>query len=256
MRAVAVTFAVFVLLALAWALHAPLASRAAMRRLSDPANDPRESARALLRAGVGSTRALQNGLAAQDPLPRLYCARLLALRGDRDGDRCLLDVLRRRGGESETLSAMAEVFLNSVWDQRGAPAPALRERVLRGSLVVLAREKAMATDELLSRHPAWSAGFVARARMARHLNEDREARMYALKALLIEPDNFEAMKVLARACLALGEPDNALRTLEQALRVNPRLKAELRDDIRDAIKAIDLDRARRRREKRKESPVA
>ena len=64
------------------------------------------------------------------------------------------------------------------------------------------------------------------------------------------------MVALAETFMALDAPEQAWVCLEQAVRVNPRLKKVLHDPIQDVLKAIEQEDARRRRERRRERPVA
>jgi hypothetical protein len=222
-----------------------------VRRLGDPTADPLAAEQELRRAGPAAVRALERGLDPACPLRRARCARILGLNGDRDGDRCLLQMLRERGGaEDDFAGAMAETFLLSVWAQRDAPPPLERHKALSnpGSTALL--------TGLLEKYPGWSAGHVLRAEASLRSGDFAEARFYALQALVVEPENFTAMVVLARAWLALEAPSHATICLERAVGVNPRLKRSLEAEIRDALRGVDLERARRRRELRRQEPAA
>jgi hypothetical protein len=250
MRAVACTILFFVLMALVWALHPPLAAHAAVRALRNPRADVHALESALRRAGQAARPALRRGLVSDDLRQRAHCARLLALSGDRDGDACLLRILRQHGTDAlDTAAAMAETFISSVWMERDAPPSTVRTQALAGN-------KAAALSTLLQRYPAWSAGYVARARMSQRNGEAAEARRYALLAVAVEPENFEAMVLLAQACLMLDLPSQAMLCLEHAVGLNPRLRPALQREIREALKGLDLERARKRREKQQHEPLA
>lgn len=250
MRPPLLTSLFFFLAALAWALLPPWAAQAAARRLADPRADVPALEQQLLRAGHSALPALHRGLSAENLVQRARCARLLALTGDRNGDRCLLQLLARPGAPADGLpAAMAETFLLSVWMQRDAPPPAARQRAL-------AANSPGALTSLLERSPGWTAGWVARARVSLSDGDAAEARRGALQALALEPDNFLAMVVLAQACLLLNAPEQAMVSLEHAVRLNPRLKHSLGTEVREALKALDLERARKRREHRRQEPLA
>jgi len=250
MRAVAATVLFFLLTALIWALHPPLAAFAAVRALRNPRADVHALEGELRRAGQAAKPALRRGLAADDWRQRAHCARLLALSGDRDGDACLLQILRQQGsGAPDPAAAMAEALISSVWMERGAPPPLVRAQVLGGN-------NSEALTAVLQDYPAWSGGYVARARMSQRNGDAAEARHYAMLALAAQEENFEAMVVLAQACLTLDLPGQAMLCLEHAVGLNPRLKPVLGVEIRKALNGLDQERARRRKEKQQREPLA
>ncbi|MCY3017403.1 MAG: hypothetical protein NTW87_00010 [Planctomycetota bacterium] len=254
MRAILTVTALFLIAALVWALHAPLASYGAASRIATPDADAQALSRELRRAGSGATLALRWGVAQDAPRRRAYCARLLALAGDRNGDRVLLLLLREHGGaELDTVGALAETFLLSVWAQRGGPPDAVRERALRSDADPAVGMAGLSS--LLEKYPAWSAGYAQRARLSLRRGDALDARRCALLALAVEPANFEAMVALGQANLMLDSPTQALTCLDQAVRVNPRLKHSLQKEVHDILKALDRERARRRLERRKEMPA-
>lgn len=249
MRALVWTIAFFVLVALLWALQPPLAARMAVSALRNPRADVPALEQELRRAGNAATRALRSALDSDNPRQRALCARLLALRGSREGDLCLLRMLRQPGNDRPDLTgAMAETFILSVWMERNGPPPAVRARVLGSG-------GAAAFAGVLERYPGWSAGYVARARLSLNSGEATEARHYALQALAAEPENFEALVVLARACLKLDIPSQAMLCLERAVSLNPRLKPALAGEIHQALKGLDLERARKLKEQRRREPL-
>jgi tetratricopeptide (TPR) repeat protein len=252
MRAVTLTLCFFMCASLYWALEPSLAAFAAMRRLGDATLDAPALERDLRRAGAAAWRPLQRGLAADNARRQAYCARLLALSGDRSGDRCLLRMLRQHGSAADDVcGSMAEAFILSVWAERDAPPRAVRQAALQNTWGA-----AGALTQLLEKYPGWVAGHVLRARLSRQDGDATLARRYALEALSLEPDNFEAMVVLAQACLMQNAHEQAMSCLERAVQVNPRLKRSLDTEIREALKGLDLERARRRREQRRQEPVA
>jgi tetratricopeptide (TPR) repeat protein len=257
MRAIVLSLSFLILAAGLWAVQASLQSYVNVKRLASPAADTAACEDALRDAGAAAVPALRAGLAGKNPVVRLRCARVLAQSGDRDGDGCLLAALSTYGKDAQDpVGGLAEALLLSVWDTRGAPPAAWRARVAR-----LAeengrdREQQALLNECLSRYQNWSAGFVRRAqvyqRHGRHLDACREA----LNALKVDPDSFEAMVLLAEAYRVLDAPEQAFICMQQAVRVNPRLRAAHADDIRDILKAVERDRLRRRQLKRREQPV-
>jgi tetratricopeptide (TPR) repeat protein len=255
MRATYIIAVFFLIAAFLWAVEIPLSSLAEIHHFSEPGANISAGELSLLRAGSGSTLALQRGLNADSLETRLRCARLLALRGDRSGDRLLIDTLRNHAAPDDTLGAMAETFLVGVWDQRDGPRAGMRDKLLRMRAKPTDAELITVLNDLLEKYPAWANGYVQRARIFQRNGEGAEAKRQSLMALAVEPEEFEAMVVLGQAYLLLEAPEQAAVCLQQALRQNPRLKNSLRDDIRETLKAIDTERARRRHERRKEEPV-
>ena len=241
-RAVACSVVFFILVALCWALQPPWAAYAAVQALGHPRADARALEEELRRAGNAARPALRHGLDSDNLRRRAVCARLLALSGDGAGDLCLLRMLRGAG------AAMAETYILSVWMERDAPPAAVRARALASS-------SPGPLTSLLERYRAWSAGQVALARLSQRSGEAAEARHYALLALAVEPENFEALVVLAQACLRLDLPGQAALCLEHAVGLNPRLRPALTNEIREALKGLDLERARKRSEQRRRQPL-
>lgn len=249
-------FALFLMfVALLWCAEIPLASLANVRQLENRNGDYSASEQALLRAGSGASLALQRGLNSDSLETRLRCARLMALRGDRAGDRALLEALRNHSTMNDQLGAMAEAMLLAVWNERRGPESAERDRLVRPRSKGSDAEIVKTLDQLLEKYPDWTAGYVQRGRIYQRNGEGLEAYRQAREALERDGEDFEAMVLLAQACLLLGRPEQAGVCLQQALTVNPRLKHAIREDIKDTLKAIDTERARRRQERRKDEPV-
>lgn len=255
MRATYLLALFFLLSAFLWSVEIPLAAIAAVREFSNRGADHGAAELTLLRAGSGATLALRRGVNSDSIETRLHCARLMALRGERSGDQVLLETLRAHAAQDDPLGAMAETFLLDVWDQREGPRPALRDRWVRPRGKPDDAESINALNDLLEKYPAWASGYVQRARLYQRNGDGLETKRQALMALAVEADDFEAMVVLGQAYLLLSAPEQAGVCLQEALRLNPRLKHALREDIRETLKAIDVDRARRRRERRKDEPV-
>jgi len=188
---------------------------------------------------------------------RVRCARLLAVGGDRRGDEALLKILRQHGSEAEgTLAAQAETYLLNAWTQRNGPPEALRRNFQRDDSFKTDADRLLALNEALTRFPDWASGYIQRAIVYQRTGSIVEARLDVLRSLEIEPAQFEAMLVLGSCHLLLNASDQAYTCYEQAVRLNPRLRVQFKNEIRDVLKAIEIDRSRRRREKRREMPVA
>jgi len=254
MRASWLTLLAFLLLASVWALQLPFSSWLTVKNLAVD-SESRDTFK-LVRAGTSATLALQHGLNSGSVEIRLPCARALALRGDKNGDRALFAIVRHHGAAADGFGAKAEAYLIDVWNQREGPPAVHREKLARVKGQNADRDALPVLNELLERYPGWSNGYVLRARLHLRNGEGLEARRQTLIALAIEEENFEAMVVLSQAYLLINSPEQSYLCLQQAVRLNPRLRHSLQEDIKEALKSIDLERARRRRDKRREVPVA
>jgi tetratricopeptide (TPR) repeat protein len=243
-----------VLLALFWAVREPLVSRDAVYSLADPAQDAWQAEDTLRRAGSGALDALRQGLDSPAPMVRLRCARLLALQGFKEGDRCLLAVLRQHGRDpNDAVGAVAELFLLSVWSQREAPGEAVRLRLAALRDTVMPDIKRIAAwSEALEKNPAWADGYVQRALLNQKFGRIVEARDDALRALTFEPDQFEAVILLAQYYMLAGSADQACSCYERAVKINPRLKRQKMEEIKKALSARKKELEERRRERRRD----
>jgi len=252
MRSVYLLSICFLLAALLWAVQLPVSSYGLVQTLAVPGADFSSAEDELLHAGQTAVPALKNGLTSPITSVRLRCARVLALNSDSSGEDALLDDLRSPSLET---AATAEVYLLSVWERRDSPAPAVRARIAwLESGRKDAEEKTLLT-ECLSRNPGWVGGYIHRAHAYLRDGEVMEARHDALVALALDANQFEAMQVLAQVFLLLNSPQDAYACLEQAVRINPRLRTNLREDIRDVFKALDAEKDRLRRERKRERPA-
>jgi tetratricopeptide (TPR) repeat protein len=257
MRAVLATLLGFAITGMIWAFYTPVSAYALVHAFSNPDTDVEACERALLRAGNGAILALRGGTRSSSPQVRLRCARLLALQGDRSGDRCMLEMLKAYGKDpKDPIGAMAEAFLLAAWEQREGPDADARRKLQAEGEFASDAEKLNALGENIQKNPKWAGGLVLRARLYQRNNSGLEARYDALEALKIEPDNFEAMVVLGGSYLMLNAADRAYLCFEQAVRINPRIRHFLKEDIQEVLKAIEIERARERREKRRETPIA
>ena len=256
MRSVLVVCAGFVLAALIWAVYTPLSRHALVHSLADPRFDPNETAAQLISAGRSAHAALLSGLDSSSPQVRLHCARILSLGGDRRGDAALMTLLRQHGREESTLAAQAETYLLNAWVQRDGPPAPVRHKLLRDDAFKTDADRLLALNDTLVRYPGWASGYIQRAIVYQRTGSIVEARLDLLRALDLEPLQFEAMLVLGSCSLLLNASDQAYASYEQAVRLNPRLRVQYRNEIREVLKAIEIERARRRREKRREMPVA
>lgn len=249
-------FAVF---ATVWAVHDPIESSFEVGQLGEPGADYASVESALLRRGRGSIWALRRGVQSPDPIKRLRCARLLALMGDEGYDETILKALRERRTEAEAV--LAEMMMLTIWDRRhGPPADdaleALREPALEnGSRKISWKRSRTQLDLLISQYPAWSSGYVARARLRLANREVRAAIEDAVTALYWEPKNFEAIQLLAQSYLMLDYPEQAQDLYEQALVINPGIMPLIREQYQQAREEAAAERERRLIERRKELPA-
>ncbi|HYF49878.1 MAG TPA: hypothetical protein VEJ63_10755 [Planctomycetota bacterium] len=255
MRSVLILSLGFTLAALVWAFFMPLSAHALVRSLADPDNDRSEIEAALLACGRNADGALLEGLESSHSQVRLRCARVLALKGDRRGDAALLKLLSAPGND-ETAVAQAEAYLTAAWSEREGPPAVLRGKLLREETFKTDADRLLALNEALGRFPGWTAGYVQRAIVYQRTGSVLEARLDALHALELEPSHYEAMIVLGNCNLLLSAPDQAYSCYDQAVRLNPRLRLQFKSEIRDLLRTIEIERARRRREKRREMPLA
>jgi len=254
MRPVALLCALFVLIALIWTIQVPFSAYALVQSFSD-ANCDCAAVEEALRHASAAVPALKYGLNSRSANVRLRCARMLALRDDPSGEEHLLEALQADDARAEDAAAIAEVYLLSVWDQRDGPSGIERARMARaessgddpGQLKVL--------KDLLAKYPHWIGGYVRRARLYQRNGEALEARRDALLALLKQPSQFEAMVLLAQIDLSINASQDAYLCMEQAVHVNPRLRNDQRDGIREIIRALNAERERQRRERRRDAPV-
>jgi hypothetical protein len=260
MRSVILLILCFFIIALLWTVQLPISSYGLVQTLGQDQTqvgaDISAVERELVVAGDAAVPALKAGLKSPLSNVRLRCARLLAMRNESAGEELLLDALHSNAANSgEEAAATAEVFLLSVWDQRDGPAPAIRARLARLEATRKDADQIALLSECLSRNSAWIGGYIHRARAYFRSGEVMEARRDALIALALDANQFESMQILSQVFLMLNSPQDAYLCLEQAVRINPRLKTDLRDDIRDVLKAIDAEKDRRRREHRRETPA-
>lgn len=258
MRSIVLLVCCFLFFALLWTVQLPVSSYGLVQALGQDngTTDIAGVERELADAGEAAVPALKAGLKSPLANVRLRCARLLAMRSDTAGEDLLLEALHAApessAGES---AATAEVFLLAVWEQRDGPPPAIRARLTRLEASRKDADQIALLTEWLSRNPGWIGGYIHRARAYFRTGEVMDARRDALIALALDANQFESIQILSQVFLMLNSPQDAYLCLEQAVRIDPRLKTELRDDIRDVLKAIDAEKDRRRREHRRETPA-
>ena len=241
--------------ALIWSLYDPACSVLEVARLSSGDGDSAGVEEQLMRRGKGAILALRYGVSSPDESIRLRSASLLARLGEDECDRVLLEALRQ--GERDSVGALAEQLLLTVWDRRKGP------ETNEGAVNLRKKLHAQRADEdpqkelalMLALYPAWASGYAARAR--RHLQEGELhlSTQDALTALLLEPDHFEAMVVLGRCFFKLGFTERALDCFERALLVNPRLRIELDAEMKAVRAGASMERERRLLERRMELQV-
>ena len=185
----------------------------------------------------------------------MRCARLLALLGDDEYDRKLLEVLRQ--GDQDPHAALAESLILSVWDRRNGPQSETAAGALRAGRGK--REEwdraPQALDLLLTQYPAWASGYVERARRKLKNREVRGALDDAKAALHLEPEHFEAYALLGECYQLMDFAEAALQCFDQALAINPRLRPVLSEKFERAKKDAAAERERHLLERQRELPV-
>lgn len=257
MRAALILFSFFVLLAMAWAVWPLQSSRRAVASLEAGAGDPVEHIQLLRGHGLAAGGALRAGLKSSEPRVRLLCARELAFLGDADGDTALLMLMQDRSTlEAQTLASAAETHVINAWMERSAPPPDARRKALRYESDGTVPARIASITNALEEYPTWASGYVFRARLLLASERAAEARRDTLLALYLQPDQFEAMVLLARAWSLLERNDLAATCIERAMKVNPRLKEALEPELESLQRTILRERARERRERQRNQPVA
>jgi len=239
MRSVALLATSFVLIALIWTIQVPFSAYSLIQSFSDPNCDccaVEES----LRNAAAATPALLDGLNSRSANVRLRCARLLALRDDPAGVEHLLEALRAEDARAEDAAAVAEVYLLSIWDRREGPSDAERARLALAERGGDDAAHLKVLKELVAKYPRWIGGYVRRAQLYQRNGEALDARRDALLALVKEPRHFEAMIILAQVDLSINASQDAYLCMEQAVRINPRLRHDQRDQIREILRALNV----------------
>ncbi|MCZ7647820.1 MAG: hypothetical protein M5U26_21610 [Planctomycetota bacterium] len=245
----------FLVVGLVWAFYDPLISLNDVARLDGRNEDPVRVEALLMQRGRGATWALRQGLTSGNAEVRLRSAGLLALMGEEGAQPPLLEALAR--GDEGGLAVLAERLLLATWDARNGPEDPQLVRDLRrmANPNLLDGDTRRELDLLLTLHPYWVGGFVARGRYHFHRGNYQLASKDLLDALLLEPQQFEAVAMLGRCFLHLGYADGAASCLEQALRINPRLRSDLDADLQTARKEAAADREELMRQRRLDRPL-
>ncbi len=256
MRAIVSAFLFIAILGLAWAVQTPVSVSWNLQTLAQDRGDTVTAEEALIRMGPGALPKLREGLRSTNPNTSNHCAKLLMVLGESEGELFLLEELRAHPEPEDPAGRAAEGFLLSAWDRRDGPDEMLRKN-LREVEHVQGRlpETLHALNDCLTRYPDWADGYARRARIYQKAGEVYEAKRDALAALARAPNHFEALVTLGRIQQAVDAPHAAYKCFERALLVNPRMKEALKGDIRDALKALELDKEKRRDEKRKNAPL-
>jgi hypothetical protein len=116
-------------------------------------------------------------------------------------------------------------------------------------------ERLKALSDTLTRNPLWATGYVLRASVHLRNGSIHDAWRDVLLALELEPDHFEAMIILGDCQLLVGAPEQAYLCYQQAVRINPRLRRLHQKTIREILKSIEVEKARQRRERRRDLPL-
>lgn len=255
MRAVVFSFLFVFLIALAWALHTPLSAYWNVRTFSRARGDSLAAEEALIRTGPQAVPMLTRGLQSENLNERFHCAKVLTVLGESDGENFLLQTLRAHPDSGDAIGREAEAFLLAAWDRRDSPDSVFRQKLNEVEAQDGMPAKLMVLNECLARFPRWADGYARRARLYQQAGEVYEARRDSLAALAFAPNHFEALVTLGRVQLIADAPQLAYKCFERALLVNPRLKNVLKSDISDTYKALELERARRREERRRSVPL-
>jgi hypothetical protein len=246
---------IFLFLAFLWAALDPLLAYRDVASFRRPDADHGAAETRLLQRGRAALPALRQGTHSADLGTRLRCARLLALNSEADGETLLLAALAHDSDDAET--AFAQHLLLALYDERRAPPPQ-RAATLLGELPPdrpLLDHREQELDLLLTQYQSWSGGYAARARLHLQQDEPRLAERDAARALLFEPNDFEAMWLLARVYHRLASPEVAFVFAERALRLCPRLEHEMADELEKLRAAAQAERERRLKERLYERPL-
>ncbi|HLX60377.1 MAG TPA: hypothetical protein VKX17_03750 [Planctomycetota bacterium] len=255
MRAIVFSFLIVFIAALAWAVQAPLSAYWNVRAFSSERGDALAAEEALIRAGPAALPVLTRGLHSDNGNAQFHCAKVLMVLGDNEGEEFLLQALHAHPDKDDPIGREAEAFLLSAWDRRDGPDAMLRQKLSEAEAQDSAPQKLAVLNDCLARYPGWADGYARRARIYQQASEVYEARRDALAALSLAPNHFEALVTLGRIQLIADAPQLAYKCFERALTVNPRLKDALQNDIRDTFKALELERIRRREERRRNVPL-
>lgn len=256
MRSISIAFFFVILLAVAWAVHTPLSAGWNVRLFSQNRGDLLDAEESLIRLGPGALPALRGGLADKNASARFHCAKVLLVLGENEGETFLLEQLRAHPAPEDGAGREAEGFLLSAWDRRDGPSEMYWKKLHAVENVTgHAPEALLALNECLVRFPRWADGYARRARLYQQAGEVFEAKRDAIYALTLAPNHFEALATLGRIQLAVEAPTHAYKCFERAVLVNPRMKETLKDELRDALKAIEIEKEKHREDKRKNTPL-
>ena len=257
MRSIIATFILIAMLALSWSTQAYFGAYWNVHRLDAQGSDNAAVELALLRKGPAAFNALRRGLGDDNPFTALRCAKLLMQMGESDGEEYLLSALKYPDPAAENYVRMAEASLLTAWDARNGPDENLRRQLHEvENNPARVPETLVLFNACLNRYPAWADGYARRARLFQQGGEALEARRDALAALSLAPNHFEARVTLGRVELSVDAPYLAYKSFEHALSINPRLKPALKRDFDEASKALEIENAKRREERRKNTPIA
>ncbi len=147
---------------------------------------------------------------------RLHAATILALVG---GERQLLEALRhddpevhsiaRRGIEHLWLSAAG----TGVFGEMERVDDAVEKKDFKEALRIL--------DRVVARHPDFAEGWNRRGAVLWQSGEFARSIVDCQRALKLNPNHFPALQGLGICHLQLGEVDEAVRSLRQALKISP-----------------------------------
>jgi tetratricopeptide (TPR) repeat protein len=252
MRAIVSSFLVVVLLAIAWCVKTPVCAFLNVASFSANSADSGRAENALLREGPGALPFLHNGLNSTSRETRFHSAKVLIVMGESLGEAFLLSELKAHPEPFDGAGREAEALLIEAWDLRDGPNETYRKRLGEVEHVNTRMiETIQILNECLLRFPNWADGYARRARMYQQAGESYEAKRDALAALVCAPNHFDAMVTLGRVQMGVEAPFLALKCFERAILVNPRLKILLRSEIEAALKALEVEKEKKREEKRR-----
>ena len=238
---------IFFLIALIWTGWDPMLAQMEVQQLGSEPSDWRAARARLLRRGRGAVLALRGSLGSTEASRRLRCAQSLGLLGEDEADEILMESLQ---ASSDAEALMAMELIRELWNLRNGPP----ENEVKELLTEDTKRKE-SLDLALTQYYAWTGGYVARAR--RHLAEE-EARLAvrdALSALLLEPEQFDALVILGRGYAKLGFSELGVDCLRQAVRINPRIEPDLAEELEVLQEAARKERERRLRRRYQNLPL-
>ena len=134
----------------------------------------------------------------------------------------LLDALP--AAPDEAAAAMVEARLRTLWSGGGTPAVSLlMRRALRNMEANAATEAVEDLDAAITLQPDFPESWILRAQAQAAAGDPRAAAADLREALRLEPRHFGALAALSSILEDAGDLPGALRSLDAALAIHPRL---------------------------------